>query len=235
MHKRKRLGNPSRILFLLLLHICVCMFLILLVSGSLLLLMPFLSFFSLLFFTTLRPVVIIILFGLFITSRTICFHRNYFSPVKSHNLYANLPSYISPWVKIFFIRSFLRRTQVCYIPFFFFFFWKRAHLALHNSVRKRTRQKKQNYDKNTPVPTKTLPIPTSEPFCAGNTLVRPRRVHTLLIWTSACSQAFVNIWNTEKLGHKHFIRILKQTLFWWSGGRGRCALSTFWWRKREVG
>lgn len=122
MHKRKRLGNPSRILFLLLLHICVCMFLILLVSGSLLLLMPFLSFFSLLFFTTLRPVVIIILFGLFITSRTICFHRNYFSPVKSHNLYANLPSYISPWVKIFFIRSFLRRTQVCYIPPFFFFF-----------------------------------------------------------------------------------------------------------------
>lgn len=44
MNKCKRHGNPSRFLFLLLLHVCVHMFLILLVSGSLLLLMPFLSF-----------------------------------------------------------------------------------------------------------------------------------------------------------------------------------------------
>lgn len=49
------------------------------------------------------------------------------------------------------------------------------------------------YDKNSVVPTETLPTPASEPFSAGNTLVRSRRIHALLIWTSTWTQTLINI------------------------------------------
>lgn len=47
----------------------------------------------------------------------------------------------------------------------------------------------------------TLPIPSSEPFCAGNTLVRSRRIHALLIRTSTWTQTLINILAVSSRGH----------------------------------
>lgn len=48
---------------------------------------------------------------------------------------------------------------------------------------------------------KALSIPASESFCAGDTLVRPRGIHTLLIWTSTWSQTLINILAPASPGH----------------------------------
>lgn len=48
---------------------------------------------------------------------------------------------------------------------------------------------------------KALSIPASEAFCAGDTLVRPRGIHTLLIWTRTWSQTLINILTTASRGH----------------------------------
>lgn len=47
----------------------------------------------------------------------------------------------------------------------------------------------------------TLPVPPTEPFRAGDTLVRSRRIHTLLTRTSAWSQTFINILTVSPRGH----------------------------------
>lgn len=47
----------------------------------------------------------------------------------------------------------------------------------------------------------TLPVPSTEPFRAGDTLVRPRRIHTLLTRTSTWSQTFINILTVSLRGH----------------------------------
>ena len=78
---------------------------------------------------------------------------------------------------------------------------------------------------NSLVPTETLPVPSTEPFCAGNTLVRSRRIHTLLTRTSTWSQTFINIWKIKKAGHGHFMRIPKQTLTFVTKGEMRVLCS----------
>lgn len=199
--------------------------------------MPFLSFFGLLFSTLWWLLFYLVLVMHHIKDNLL--PSELFLPDKISYSLCQLAFLYFPLVKTYLERcleifSEGYKVIIFHVFFFFFKFWTWTHLALYHYFRKCTGQKKQDHDKKTLVPTKTLPIPTSEPFCAGNTLVRPRRVHTLLIWTSACGQAFVNIWKTEKPGHKHFIRLLKQKhtlLMKWRVGWGRCVLSTFWWRK----
>lgn len=48
---------------------------------------------------------------------------------------------------------------------------------------------------------KALSIPAPESFCAGNTLVRSRRIHTLLTRTSTWSQTLINIFAAASSVH----------------------------------
>ena len=104
-------------------------------------------------------------------------------------------------------------------------------LCQKTGVRKWARQTKHNYD-NTLVPTETLPIPASEPFRAGNTLVRSRRIHTLLIWTSTWSQTFINIWKNQKARSQTFYQNTRTQTDSYDEGEKRHVLPTFWWGKQ---